>query len=81
MSNGPVLLVLGLATRRATLPRLGMTFVTEVLVYPDLWLSHLPWATILAFILTKGLGPISLAALIFRRRLSAPRTASANSVR
>jgi putative oxidoreductase len=58
-----------------------MTFLIEVLVWPDLWLTHLIWATILAFILTKGPGPISLAALIFRRLLSAPRTACANSVR
>src|SRR5690242_14619891 len=31
----PVLLVLGLATRLATLPMLGMTFVIEVFVYPE----------------------------------------------
>ncbi len=40
----PVLLVLGLATRLATLPMLGMTFVIEVFVYPEQWIEHLMWA-------------------------------------
>jgi putative oxidoreductase len=56
----PVLLVLGLATRLATLPMLGMTFVIEVFVYPENWLEHLTWATTLLFILTRGPGPFSL---------------------
>src|SRR5258708_15687237 len=56
----PVLLVLGLATRLATLPMLGMTFVIEVFVYPENWLEHLTWATTLLFILTRGPGPVSL---------------------
>jgi putative oxidoreductase len=77
----PVLLVLGLATRLATLPMLGMTFVIEVFVYPDLWLTHLTWATILVFILTKGPGPISFDAPILRTYFSAGRTAPANSAR
>ena len=56
----PVLLVLGLATRLATLPMLGMTFVIEMFVYPENWLEHLTWATTLLFILTRGPGPLSL---------------------
>ena len=56
----PVLLVLGLATRLATLPMLGMTFVIEAFVYPENWLEHLTWATTLLFILTRGPGPLSL---------------------
>ena len=56
----PVLLVLGLATRLATLPMLGMTFVIELFVYPENWLEHLTWATTLLFILTRGPGPLSL---------------------
>ena len=56
----PVLLVLGLATRLATLPMLGMTFVIEVFVYPEDWIEHLTWASLLLFILTRGPGPISL---------------------
>ena len=56
----PVLLVLGFATRLATLPMLGMTLVIEVFVYPEFWLEHLTWATTLLFILTKGPGPFSI---------------------
>ena len=56
----PALLVLGLATRLATLPMLGMTLVIQTFVYPEFWLEHLTWATALLFILTKGPGPISV---------------------
>jgi putative oxidoreductase len=56
----PVLLVLGLATRLATLPMLGMTFVIEVFVYPQDWVEHLTWASFLLFILSRGPGPLSL---------------------
>ncbi len=60
----PVLLVLGLATRLATLPMLGMTFVIETFVYPEDWIEHLTWASFLLFILTRGPGPIALDRLI-----------------
>ena len=56
----PVLLVLGLFTRLATLPMLGMTFVIEAFVYPEDWIEHLGWASFLLFILTRGPGPIAL---------------------
>jgi putative oxidoreductase len=62
----PVLLVLGLATRLATLPMLGMTFVIEVFVYPEQWIEHLMWAAILLFVLTRGPGPLSLDRFIAR---------------
>jgi putative oxidoreductase len=69
----PVLLVLGLATRLATLPMLGMTFVIEAFVYPEDWIEHLTWASLLLFILTRGPGPISLdrwlAPLVLGRRV------------
>jgi putative oxidoreductase len=54
------LIVVGLATRLATLPLLGMTFVIEVFVYPDYWTQHLMWASVLLFLLTKGPGVLSL---------------------
>jgi putative oxidoreductase len=54
------LIVVGLATRLATLPLLGMTFVIEVFVYPEFWAMHLMWVTILLFLLTKGPGAFSL---------------------
>jgi putative oxidoreductase len=39
------LIVVGLGTRLATLPLLGMTFVIEVFVYPEYWTQHLMWAS------------------------------------
>jgi putative oxidoreductase len=65
----PVLLVLGLATRLATLPMLGMTFVIEAFVYPEDWIEHLTWAAFLLFILSRGPGPFSLDRLIAPRLL------------
>jgi putative oxidoreductase len=55
-----VLIVVGLATRLASLPLLGMTFVIEVFVYPEYWTQHLMWASVLLFLLTKGPGVFSL---------------------
>jgi putative oxidoreductase len=63
----PVLLVLGLLTRLATLPMLGMTFVIGVFVYPEDWVEHLGWAASLLFILTRGPGWISLDHLLAPR--------------
>ena len=54
------LIVVGFATRLATLPLLGMTFVIEVFVYPEYWTQHLMWASVLLFLLTKGPGVFSL---------------------
>jgi putative oxidoreductase len=57
---GSALIVVGLATRLATLPLLGMTFVIQVFVYPEYWTQHLMWASVLLFLLTKGPGVFSL---------------------
>jgi len=67
--TGPVLLLSGLASRLATLPMLGMTFVIQAFVYPEDWNEHLIWASFLLFILTKGPGALSLDHLIARRFL------------
>jgi putative oxidoreductase len=67
----PVFLFLGLATRLATLPLLGMVFVIEVFVYPLAWTEHLMWASMLVFLLTRGPGALSVDHLIeqqFSRR-------------
>ena len=55
-----VLLILGLATRLATLPLLGMIFVIQTTVYPNAYAEHLTWASILLFLLTRGAGPWSV---------------------
>jgi putative oxidoreductase len=61
-----VLLFLGLATRVATLPLLGMIAVIQTFVYPQAWTDHLLWGTALIFLLTRGPGPVSLDHLIER---------------
>jgi len=54
------LLALGLATRLATLPLLGMLAVIQTFVYPNPWSDHLTWGSILLFLLTRGPGALSL---------------------
>lgn len=63
----PLLLFVGLATRLATLPLLGMVFVIQVFVYPNAWAEHLLWASVLIFVLVRGPGALSLDHLIERR--------------
>src|SRR5262249_9785619 len=66
------LLFLGLATRLATLPFLGMIAVVQTFGYPNAWIEHLVWASILLFLLTRGGGTLSLDHLIARRLRLAP---------
>jgi putative oxidoreductase len=61
-----VLLMVGLATRVATLPFLGMLFVIQTFVYPDSWTDTLVWGSILVMLLTRGGGAISLDRIIDR---------------
>ncbi|HKZ08545.1 MAG TPA: DoxX family protein [Methylomirabilota bacterium] len=58
------LLVAGLATRLATLPLLGMICVIQLFVYPSAYSEHLTWASLLAFLLTRGGGALSLDRLL-----------------
>jgi putative oxidoreductase len=62
----PVFLFLGLATRLATLPLLGMVFVIQAFIYPHAWTEHLLWASVLVYLLTRGPGILSLDHLIER---------------
>jgi len=62
------LLFLGLATRLATLPFLGMIVVIQTFVYPNAWIEHLVWTSILLFLLTRGGGALSLDHMIGRFR-------------
>jgi putative oxidoreductase len=64
----PCLILVGLLTRLATLPLMAMTITIQFLVYWTEYPSHLLWLAILVFILVRGLGPLSLDALIFRKR-------------
>lgn len=59
-----MLLIVGLGTRLATLPLLGMIATIQLFVYPQAWSEHLVWASILSFLLTRGGGVISLDHLV-----------------
>ncbi|RYZ11435.1 MAG: DoxX family protein [Comamonadaceae bacterium] len=56
----PLLLLLGLATRAAALSLLGMTLVIQLFVYPDAWPTHLSWAALLAYLVGRGGGWLSI---------------------
>jgi putative oxidoreductase len=63
----PVLLVLGLLTRAASLVLLGMTSVIEVFVYPQAWPTHIQWAAMLLILICRGPGKLSIDHLLWRR--------------
>ena len=60
------LLLLGLGTRLAALPLIGMITTIQLFVYPQAWSEHLVWGSILLFLLTRGGGAVSLDHLIAR---------------
>jgi putative oxidoreductase len=62
----PIFLFLGLGTRLATLPLLGMILVIQTFVYPNAYNDHLAWGSILLLLLTRGPGVFSLDYLIER---------------
>jgi putative oxidoreductase len=64
------LLALGLATRFAAAALLGMTLVIQIFVFPENWPDHLLWGSILAYLVTRGAGAISLDHVICRRLFS-----------
>ena len=68
----PVLLVLGFATRLSALGLLGMTAVIQLFVYPGAWPEHALWATLLAWIIARGSGAVSLDHLIWTRNAPVP---------
>ncbi|MEG9861228.1 MAG: DoxX family membrane protein [Parvularculales bacterium] len=64
----PVLLVLGLGTRFATVALVVMTLVIQW-VYPDAWWNiHMWWALVLMFIISWGPGVLSIDHLIHKSR-------------
>jgi putative oxidoreductase len=62
-----VLLLLGLGTRLAALPLIGMILTIQLFVYPQAWSEHLVWGSILLFLVTRGGGVVSVDHLIARR--------------
>ncbi|MEQ1790531.1 MAG: DoxX family protein [Rickettsiales bacterium] len=61
----PILLVIGFATRLATLPLLAMTAVIQLTYAQNI--EHFYWALLLGTILVSGAGKISLDYLIARK--------------
>ena len=60
------MLIVGLGTRLATLPLLGIIVTIQLFVYPSAWPEHLVWGSILLFLLTRGPGSVSLDHLLAR---------------
>jgi putative oxidoreductase len=58
--SAPILLVLGLFARLGAAALLAMTLTIQFLVYPANWPEHLMWASILAYVLTRGPGALSI---------------------
>jgi putative oxidoreductase len=65
--GGSVLLLIGLGTRLAALPLIGMILTIQLFVYPQAWSEHLVWGSILLLLVTRGGGAISLDHVIARR--------------
>jgi putative oxidoreductase len=64
-----LMVILGLGARLGAAALLGLVAVIQFLVYPGNWAEHLMWASLLAHVLTRGPGAISVDRLIARRLL------------
>jgi putative oxidoreductase len=62
-----VLIIIGLATRFSALALFFMTLVIEIFVYPDAYVVHGTWATILLMLVKFGPGKISGDHLVSKR--------------
>jgi putative oxidoreductase len=61
----PVCLIVGFATRFASLGLLAMTVLISIYVMPEaLWTTHVYWVSILMVLLSVGPGAVSIDALI-----------------
>jgi putative oxidoreductase len=69
----PVLLLFGFGARFGAAALLGMTLVIQTFVYPENWIEHLTWATLLLLVLTRGAGMLSVDHLIARVLVSSGR--------
>jgi len=62
--SAPVLLMLGLFARAGAAALLAMTLTIQFLVYPENWPEHLMWASILAYVLARGAGALSIDRIV-----------------
>src|SRR5262245_19428609 len=65
------LLIVGLATRLATLPLLAQIATIQLFVYPQAWREHLVWGSILLVLLTRGGGAVSIDRALGRKHRNA----------
>ncbi len=65
-----VLVLIGLATRLAALPLLGITCFIQFFVYWSSWPQHILWAALLIHLIARGPGAWSLDHLVARRRMA-----------
>ncbi|ACP22003.1 conserved hypothetical DoxX-like protein (plasmid) [Sinorhizobium fredii NGR234] len=65
--SGAAMLALGLLARLASLMLLGVVATIQIFVYPDHWVEHLMWTSLLLLILSRGAGVISVDHLVSRR--------------
>jgi putative oxidoreductase len=72
-----VLLIVGFASRLSALGLFGMTMVIQLFIFPDGWPEHILWVALLAQIMARGPGAISLDQLIWNsgRRALVPAAA------
>jgi len=61
------LVAFGIAARFGAAALLGMTLVIQTFVYPENWSEHLLWASVLAYVLTRGAGVLSVDHLVARK--------------
>lgn len=64
-----LMVMLGIGARFGAAALLGLVAVIQFLVYPGNWAEHLMWASLLAYVLTRGPGPLSLDHYVARRFL------------
>jgi putative oxidoreductase len=65
-----LMVMLGIGARFGAAALLGLVAVIQFLVYPDNWAEHLMWASLLAYVLTRGPGPFSFDYYVARRFLT-----------
>jgi putative oxidoreductase len=73
-----VLLIAGLASRLSALGLFGMTLVIQLFVVPGGWPEHILWLSLLALIIARGPGTISLDHLLWTNRPRVPAAAPRN---
>jgi len=64
-----LMVILGLGARLGAAALLVLVAVIQFLVYPGNWAEHLMWASLLAYVLTRGPGALSFDRPIARRML------------